>query len=184
MSPSLPVPMAAREVLERVPMRAAIDAVEEAYAALGRGAIAAPFSAGTAVPDGTFHVKACAAAPGYAPLFVAKVNSNFPANRSCDGLPTIQGVVAVFETTEWTEVRRVETGTGGMLPVTTSPDGALVAIGWEHHLGLWRADEDEPAIVLDGLPKGVYTLDFSPDGRLLAQGGADGRVRIYRVRGG
>ena len=95
-----------------------------------------------------------------------------------------QGVVAVFETVDWTEVRRVETGKGGMLPVATSPDGGLVAIGWEHHLGVWRAIEDEPVAMIDGLPKGVYALDFSPDGRLLAQGGADGRVRIWRVRAG
>jgi WD40 repeat protein len=95
-----------------------------------------------------------------------------------------QGVVAVFETIDWTEVRRVETGVGGMLPVATSPDGGLVAIGWEHHVGLWRALEDEPVATIDGLPKGVYALDFAPDGRLLAQGGADGRVRIWRVRAG
>ncbi len=78
----------------------------------------------------------------------------------------------------------METGLGGMLPVATSPDGGLVAIGWERHVGLWRAIEDEPALTIDGLPKGVYALDFSPDGRLLAQGGADGRVRIWRVRAG
>ena len=94
------------------------------------------------------------------------------------------GVVAVIETASWTEVRRVEIGKGGMLPVATSPDGGLVAIGWEHHVGLWRALDDEPAAEIEGLPKGVYTLDFSPDGRLLAQGGADGRVRIWRVRAG
>ena len=94
------------------------------------------------------------------------------------------GVVAMFETEGWTEVRRMDIGRGGMLPVATSPDGGLVALGWERHVGVWRADEDEPAVVLDGLPKGVYTLDFSPDGRLLAQGGADGRVRVWRVRAG
>ena len=84
------------EVLSRVGMRAAIDAVEAAFGALHSGRIGTPVSVGVSVPDGSFHVKACAGEAGG--IFVAKVNSNFPGNRSCDGLPTIQGVVAVFET--------------------------------------------------------------------------------------
>ena len=98
MSPSLPALIPAQEVFARVPMRAAIEAVRHAYAALHAGSIAAPASLGATVEAGTFHVKACAATPAYAPLFVAKVNSNFPGNHACEGLPTIQGVVAVFET--------------------------------------------------------------------------------------
>ena len=87
------------EVLARVGMSAAIEAVEAAFAARHAGAIGVPVSVGVAVAHGSFHVKACAAHTSGSPgLFVAKVNSNFPGNRSCDGLPTIQGVVAVFET--------------------------------------------------------------------------------------
>jgi ornithine cyclodeaminase/alanine dehydrogenase-like protein (mu-crystallin family) len=86
------------QVLERVGMRDAIAAIERAFQALDAGHIAAPVSVGVAVPDGTFHVKACAAnSPAYTQLFVAKINSNFPGNRACDGLPTIQGVIAVFD---------------------------------------------------------------------------------------
>jgi alanine dehydrogenase len=87
------------EVLARIGMAAAIEAVEAAFAARHAGTIGAPVSVGIAVPEGSFHVKACAGrACAGGGLFVAKVNSNFPGNRSCDGLPTIQGVVAVFET--------------------------------------------------------------------------------------
>src|SRR5687768_2119395 len=46
MSPSLPTPIPAHEVLARVPMRAAIEAVAGAYAALHAGGIAAPTSLG------------------------------------------------------------------------------------------------------------------------------------------
>lgn len=98
MSPSIPQPIPYAEVLARVPMRAAIHAVEAAYAALHRGAISPPASTAAAAEAGTFHVKTCVATAAYAPVFVAKVNSNFPGNHACGGLPTIQGIVAVFET--------------------------------------------------------------------------------------
>jgi WD40 repeat protein len=118
------------------------------------------------------------------PAFDPAVNARWSPDGAFLVLTGAGGVVAVLETVDWSEVRRMEVGAGSMLPVATSPDGSLIAIGWERHVGLWRADEDEPAVTIDGLPKGVYTLDFSPDGRLLAQGGADGRVRIWRVRAG
>ena len=88
------------EILGRVSLRDAIDAVERAFLAFGAGHIDTPVSMGVTVSDGTFHVKACAASsPAHAQIFVAKINSNFPGNRACDGLPTIQGVVAVFDAT-------------------------------------------------------------------------------------
>jgi WD40 repeat protein len=94
------------------------------------------------------------------------------------------GAVAIVDTTDGSEVRRMELERRGMLPSAVTRDSALIAVGWERHVGLWRADEDEPAATVDGLPKGVYGLDFSPDARLLAQGGADGKVRVWRVRRG
>ena len=39
----------------------------------------------------------------------------------------------------------------------------------------------EVAASIDGLPKGVYGLSFSHDGRLLAAAAADGRVRVWSV---
>ena len=98
------------QVLERVDMAAAIGAVEDAFAALHAARVTPPVSVGMAAAFGSFHVKACAGGEGYAPLFVAKVNSNFPGNRACDGLPTIQGVVAVFDT-----------ATGRLLALVDSP---------------------------------------------------------------
>lgn len=87
----------------------------------------------------------------------------------------------VWASDGWEAVRYLETGRGSMLPVALSPDGSRVALGWDHHVGLWSADESEPGVVVDGLPKGVYGLAFSHDGRSLASAAADGRVRVWAV---
>lgn len=86
------------QVLSSITMEQAITAVEHAIARLDAGHVGAPVSLGVAVADGTFHVKACASASSErANLFVAKINANFPGN-SVTGRPTIQGVIAVFDT--------------------------------------------------------------------------------------
>jgi ornithine cyclodeaminase/alanine dehydrogenase-like protein (mu-crystallin family) len=52
--------------------------------------------AGLSVSDGAFHIKA-AALEFYRPFFAAKVNANFPLNRTHEGLPTIQGTIALCD---------------------------------------------------------------------------------------
>ena len=89
--------MTSTEVLGRVSMRGAIQAVERAFAALGGGKVQPPVSVGVPVPAGTFHVKACASASDYARIFVAKINSNFPGNCSCYGLSLILVLVVLFD---------------------------------------------------------------------------------------
>lgn len=69
-----------------------------------------------------------------------------------------------------------------MLSAALGPDGRRIALGWDHAIGLWSADESEPPAIVDGLPKGVYGLSFSHDGRLLTAAAADGRVPVWTVR--
>ncbi|MGH7712872.1 MAG: ornithine cyclodeaminase family protein [Gemmatimonadaceae bacterium] len=74
-----------------------IDAVERAFANHAAGALpVAPSVLGAHVDGGGFHVKTAAlgSAPGY---FAAKINANFPSNFARHGLPTIQGVIALFD---------------------------------------------------------------------------------------
>ena len=93
---------------------------------------------------------------------------------------TLQGAT-VWAADGWEAVRSLQIGPGSMLPVALSPDGSRIALGWDHHVGLWSADETQPGVIVDGLPKGVYGLSFAPDGRLLAGAAADGRVRVWSV---
>ena len=79
-------------------MRDVIAAVEGAFAAHARGSLPdVPGVLATHVPGGGFHVKVAALGPG-AGVYAAKINANFPANPVQHQLPTIQGLVALFET--------------------------------------------------------------------------------------
>jgi WD40 repeat protein len=91
------------------------------------------------------------------------------------------GGATVWAADGWEAVRSLESGPGSMLPVALSPDGSRIALGWDNHIGLWSADESQPGATIDGLPKGVYGLSFSHDGRSLAAAAADGRVRLWSV---
>ena len=87
----------------------------------------------------------------------------------------------VWATDEWEHVRTLRPGGPGVLPMAVSPDGSNLAIGWDHHVGVWSASSDESEVVVAGLPKGVYGLSFSRSGSMLAIAAADGRVRCYSV---
>ena len=85
------------EVVALLPMSACMDAVERAFIAHATGDLPArPGVLGTHVANGGFHVKTAAigSAPGY---YAAKINANFPDNAIRNGLPTIQGLIALFD---------------------------------------------------------------------------------------
>ena len=85
------------EVAALLPMAACIDAVERAFIAHATGGLPArPGVLGTHVANGGFHVKTAAigSTPGF---YAAKINANFPDNAARHGLPTIQGLIALFD---------------------------------------------------------------------------------------
>lgn len=84
------------DVARVLDIRACIDAVEQVFRQHGAGTTIAPGVLGTHVDGGGFHVKTAGLRAGR-PIFVAKVNANFPGNPSRYGLPTIQGVLALFD---------------------------------------------------------------------------------------
>ncbi len=87
-----------QDVIALLPMAQCIGAVERAFAAHASKRLpTAPGVLGSQVENGGFHVKTAAigAAPGY---FAAKINANFPGNPERNGLPTIQGMIGLFDT--------------------------------------------------------------------------------------
>jgi len=73
-----------------------ITAVESAFRTHAEGKASPPKVLGMHLDSGGFHIKAGVMELGRN-YFVAKINANFPGNLKQNGLPTIQGVIAVFD---------------------------------------------------------------------------------------
>ena len=90
------------DVRDLLDMRDCIDAVEHAFHLHSTGQTIAPAVLGAHVGHGGFHVKTAGLRPipnGTA-VFAMKINANFPGNPRRRSLPTIQGVVALFDATD------------------------------------------------------------------------------------
>ena len=97
-----PVRLLARSDVERLlDMRACISAVENAFRLKGLGRPSTGGTLGVHVENGGFHAKAAFLELSRA-YFVAKVNANFPGNPTLHRLPTIQGVLVLFDATNGT----------------------------------------------------------------------------------
>jgi alanine dehydrogenase len=79
-----------------------IEAVERAFARQAGGETIPSDVLGRPVAGGGFHVKSAGLLNGAdgRPVFAAKVNANFPGNPDRCGLPTIQGVIALFDASD------------------------------------------------------------------------------------
>ena len=62
-----------------------------------------------------------------------------------------------------------------------SPDGTAVAVSIDFAIQLRSAADGALLRTIDVPIKGVYGLGFSPDGRLLANAGANGRIRVWAL---
>jgi ornithine cyclodeaminase/alanine dehydrogenase-like protein (mu-crystallin family) len=76
-----------------------VAAVEEAFLLHARRETLDPALLGVRGEGGGFHVKAAGVKLGGRTYFAAKTNANFPGNRGRFGLPTIQGIVLLFDAT-------------------------------------------------------------------------------------
>jgi len=84
------------DVEKLLSLRDCINAVEEVFRLQGHGKIPSSEILGVKAPNGGLHVKA-ALLPRGRSYIVAKLNTNFPVNRTQSRLPTIQGLIAVYD---------------------------------------------------------------------------------------
>ena len=127
-----------QDVAELLPIADCIAAVERAFSEHARGRLPAePAVLGVHVNGGGFHVKTAAlgTAPGY---FAAKINANFPGNPARNGLPTVQGLIGLFDSATGVPLALLDS-----IEITTLRTAAASAIAARH---LARADAETLAI--------------------------------------
>ncbi|MEN9890250.1 MAG: hypothetical protein RLY78_545 [Pseudomonadota bacterium] len=98
-----------------------------------------------------------------------------------------RNAVYVFERASGRMLRRIDVGSA--LPVVTlalTPDGRTLAVGLGDDGGLKTFDyaSGRPIAHDADYAGSLYALDFRADGRVLAAGAIDGRLRVYNVDGG
>lgn len=108
-----------------------ITAVEHAFRLYGEGKAPQPGVLAIHAAHGTFHIKAGVLELGR-PYFAAKTNANFPGNVERYGLPTIQGVIALFDAERGTPLAILDSR-----EITSLRTGAATAVAAKY---LARAD--------------------------------------------
>ena len=114
------------DITALVPLDDCIAAMEDAWRAQKDGATAPSGVLGAHVPSGGFHVKTACLDRGRR-YFAAKLNANFPENRARHGLPTIQGVVSLFDGDDGRLLALLDS-----MEITRLRTGATTAVATKH----------------------------------------------------
>ena len=130
------------DVRRLLDLDACIGAVAAAFRAQAYGSAIAPGVLGTHVRDGGFHVKTAGLLSPHA-RYVAKINANFPDNPGRHSLPTIQGVVALYDADDGRLLALMDSG-----ELTAIRTAAATALAASH---LAREDSSTIAILGCGL---------------------------------
>jgi len=100
-----------------------IAAVESAFRAHGEGALAPPGILSVHAERGAFHIKTAM----FGRWFAAKTNANFPSNPSKHNLPTVQGVLLLFDADDGVPVAVMDS-----MEITVRRTAAATAVAAKH----------------------------------------------------
>jgi WD40 repeat protein len=89
--------------------------------------------------------------------------------------------VRVWDVGSWSQSRMLEIPESGARGLALSPDGATAAISAEGRIVLHSVDDWAAGRDLAVPVKALYAPTYSRDGRLLAAGAADGKIRVWRT---
>lgn len=126
MSDATPLILTASDVYRLLTPDACRGAVERAFRLLAEGRVPPAKAVGFEAPGGSFHAKVALYDDGR-PVFVAKVNGNFPGNPAANGLPTIQGVLVLFDATNGRPLAIMDSGS-----ITALRTAAASAVAADH----------------------------------------------------
>jgi alanine dehydrogenase len=113
-------------VREHLSIEECITAVERAFRLHGEGKAPQPGALGIHAQRGAFHIKA-GTLDLSRPYFAAKTNANFPGNIERYGLPTIQGVIALFDAERGTPLAILDSR-----EITSLRTGAATAVATKY----------------------------------------------------
>jgi alanine dehydrogenase len=106
-----------------------IAAVEQAFIDHADNETIPPDVLGVHVSGGGFHIKTAGftSSASRSGRFVAKINANFPANPGTRGLPTVQGILALFDATDGRIIAVMDS-----IEITSLRTAAATAVAAKH----------------------------------------------------
>ena len=130
--------LARRDVERLLDLPACIDAVAHAFRLRGQGRAGEAGVLALHAAEGALHAKGAVLELGR-PWIVCKLNSNFPGNPARGALPTIQGVLALFDAADGRPVAVMDSAA-----LTALRTAAATAVAARH---LARPDAESVAVV-------------------------------------